>query len=229
MSSPPGYSLGTSLTLFAGTLAPKGAEDARQARSETEDEVQFHHGVAGRRQQRCGTVQSIWRSPNAGRRQALISRGAQVAGGAPPCSPPRLGRDLSHSGEVYRRDPPRHRRQSALTIHDLLGAINTQLLPSVSTIDLILKRHGLIEKRRRARCMRDVYPVFRGNPPQPDQRARISSGSFASSRVDDRAVPQQCFDLILPRHLRRVPSADKPIPIRGVSVATACRRPPRRS
>ena len=54
-----------------------------------------------------------------------------------------------------------HRR-----IHDLLmGAIADSVLPAVSTIDLILKRHGLIKKRRRVRRIREVHPIFEATRP----------------------------------------------------------------
>lgn len=54
-----------------------------------------------------------------------------------------------------------HPRWGALTIHDLLeGAIASSALPAVSTIDLLLKRHGLVRERRRARRIREVHPIF---------------------------------------------------------------------
>jgi transposase InsO family protein len=52
-------------------------------------------------------------------------------------------------------------RWGALTIHDLLdGAIAPPVLPAVSTIDLILKRHGLVKERRRIRRIRETHPIF---------------------------------------------------------------------
>jgi transposase InsO family protein len=57
-----------------------------------------------------------------------------------------------------RRARPRY---GALTIHLLLKkAIDRKAIPAVSTIDLILKRHGLVKPRRRVRRIRDVHPVF---------------------------------------------------------------------
>jgi transposase InsO family protein len=38
-------------------------------------------------------------------------------------------------------------------------------LPSVSTIALVLKRHGLIKKRRRIRRIREVHPIFEAKWP----------------------------------------------------------------
>ena len=38
-------------------------------------------------------------------------------------------------------------------------------LPSVSTIALVLKRHGLIKKRRRVRRIREVHPIFEAKGP----------------------------------------------------------------
>jgi len=38
-------------------------------------------------------------------------------------------------------------------------------LPAVSTIALVLKRHGLVKKRRRIRRIRAVHPIFEANAP----------------------------------------------------------------
>jgi len=38
-------------------------------------------------------------------------------------------------------------------------------LPAVSTIALILKRYGLVKKRRRVRRIREVHPIFEANAP----------------------------------------------------------------
>lgn len=55
----------------------------------------------------------------------------------------------------------RYSRWGALTIYDLLdGAISASVLPAVSTIELILKRHGLIKERRRVRRIRETHPIF---------------------------------------------------------------------
>jgi transposase InsO family protein len=57
-----------------------------------------------------------------------------------------------------RRARPRY---GALTIHLLLRkAIDRKVIPAVSTIDLILKRHGLVKPRRRVRRIRAVHPLF---------------------------------------------------------------------
>ena len=41
-------------------------------------------------------------------------------------------------------------------------------LPAVSTIALVLKRHGLVKKRRRIRRIRAVHPIFEAQAPQRD-------------------------------------------------------------
>ena len=46
-----------------------------------------------------------------------------------------------------------------------MGAIDPELLPSVSTIDLTLKRHGLVKKRRCVRRIREVHPIFEATRP----------------------------------------------------------------
>jgi|SRR5271169_170326 len=78
---------------------------------------------------------------------------------------------------VWRRSSPlvvklilqirrKYRRWGAQTIHDLLlGSISDSVLPAVSTIDLILKRHGLIKKRRRVRRIRERQPIFEATRP----------------------------------------------------------------
>jgi transposase InsO family protein len=78
---------------------------------------------------------------------------------------------------VWRRSSPlvvrlivqlrrKYRRWGAQIIHDLLlGSIADSVLPAVSTIDLILKRHGLIKKRRRVRRIRETHPIFEAARP----------------------------------------------------------------
>jgi len=57
-------------------------------------------------------------------------------------------------------------RYGPLTIHGLLdGAIDSRALPAVSTIELILKRHGLVNKRRRVRRIREAHPIFKAEKP----------------------------------------------------------------
>ena len=52
-------------------------------------------------------------------------------------------------------------RWGAWTIHLVLRrAVDRRALPAVSTIDLILKRHGLVKRRRRVRRIREVHPIF---------------------------------------------------------------------
>jgi transposase InsO family protein len=60
----------------------------------------------------------------------------------------------------------KHTRYGSLTIHTLMrGAVDRKLLPSVSTIDHILKRHGLVKDRRRVRRIRETHPVFLATRP----------------------------------------------------------------
>ena len=91
---------------------------------------------------------------------------------------------------VWRRSSPlvvglilqlRHKypRWGAQSIHDLLlGSIADSVLPAVSTIDLILKRHGLIKKRRRVRRIRETRPIFEATRPNQIWRP-TSRVSFA--------------------------------------------------
>jgi transposase InsO family protein len=60
----------------------------------------------------------------------------------------------------------RYPRWGAQTIHDLLeGAVTKAALSAVSTVDLILKRHGLIKAPRRVRRIRDTHPIFEAKRP----------------------------------------------------------------
>ena len=62
-----------------------------------------------------------------------------------------------------RKNEPRY---GPLTIHGLLdGVIDSRALPAVSTIELILKRHGLVNKRRRVRRIREAHPIFKAEKP----------------------------------------------------------------
>ena len=54
----------------------------------------------------------------------------------------------------------------ARTIHGFLArSIDSRAVPGVSTIDLILKRHGLVKKRKRVRRIREVHPKFVAEKP----------------------------------------------------------------
>ncbi len=64
--------------------------------------------------------------------------------------------------QLRKSDP----RSGPLTIHGLLnGAMDSRALPAVSTIELILKRHGLVKKRRRVRRIREAHPIFKAEKP----------------------------------------------------------------
>jgi transposase InsO family protein len=62
----------------------------------------------------------------------------------------------------------RHRkpRLGALKIHELLREqFGKRRIPAVSTIELILKRNGLVKKRRRVRRIRETHPIFHADRP----------------------------------------------------------------
>ncbi len=59
------------------------------------------------------------------------------------------------------------KRIGPLKIHKLLSERyrGRRKVPSVSTIALVLKRHGLIKKRRRVRRIRETHPIFEAKGP----------------------------------------------------------------
>jgi transposase InsO family protein len=59
------------------------------------------------------------------------------------------------------------KRIGPLKIHQLLSERyhGRRKVPSVSTIALVLKRHGLIKKRRRVRRIREEHPIFEAKAP----------------------------------------------------------------
>ena len=59
------------------------------------------------------------------------------------------------------------KRIGPLKIHQLLSERyrGRRKVPSVSTIALVLKRHGLIKKRRRVRRIRETHPIFEAKGP----------------------------------------------------------------
>jgi transposase InsO family protein len=59
------------------------------------------------------------------------------------------------------------KRIGPLKIYQLLSERyrGRRKVPSVSTIALVLKRHGLIKKRRRVRCIRETHPIFQAKAP----------------------------------------------------------------
>jgi transposase InsO family protein len=61
----------------------------------------------------------------------------------------------------------RWKRIGPLKIHRLLSERygGRRKLPAVSTIALVLKRHGMIKKRRRVRRIREVHPIFEAKGP----------------------------------------------------------------
>jgi putative transposase len=57
-------------------------------------------------------------------------------------------------------------RLGALKLQTLLNEqLPDRKLPAVSTIELILKRHGLVKKRKRVRRIRETHPIFRAEGP----------------------------------------------------------------
>jgi transposase InsO family protein len=64
--------------------------------------------------------------------------------------------------ELRRQKP----RQGALKLQQRLRErIGERDLPAVSTIELILKRNGLVRKRRRVRRIRETHPIFKTTEP----------------------------------------------------------------
>ena len=58
-------------------------------------------------------------------------------------------------------------RYGAVTIHGLIGkSLDAACVPSVATIDVILRRNGLVKKRRRVHRIRAVHPHF--HAPRPN-------------------------------------------------------------
>jgi transposase InsO family protein len=58
------------------------------------------------------------------------------------------------------------RRYGALKIREFLQEEHSgRKIPAVSTIELILKRHGLVKKRRQVRRIREVHPIFNAQKP----------------------------------------------------------------
>ena len=69
----------------------------------------------------------------------------------------RTAEALEQAVVELRRQKP---RRGALKIRELLREqFSKQRLPAASTIALILKRHGLVKKRRRVRRIREAHPI----------------------------------------------------------------------
>jgi transposase InsO family protein len=64
--------------------------------------------------------------------------------------------------QLRRRKP----RRGALKLRELLREqFGHRGIPAVSTIELILKRNGLVKKRKRVRRIRETHPIFHANRP----------------------------------------------------------------
>jgi len=75
----------------------------------------------------------------------------------------RTAEDLVQAVIALRRRKP---RLGALKLHELLREqFGRRRVPAVSTIELILKRHGLLKKRKRVRRIRETHPVFKAEGP----------------------------------------------------------------
>lgn len=75
----------------------------------------------------------------------------------------RTAEDLEQAVLELRRKKP---RRGALKLHQLLQEqFGRRSVPAVSTIELILKRHGLVKKRRRVRRIRETHPIFQADGP----------------------------------------------------------------
>jgi len=156
-------SLSTSLTLTSASLTPKGDADAVESEVSCAGEAELYHGMDGGWHQRDGVVQDLWDLTDAGytyiRRYLKdglkgleeLSRAPQRVWNRTPACVEKLIVDIRKH----------HPRYGALTIHLLMRrAIDRKAIPAVSTIDLILKRHGLVKKRRRVRRIRETHTIF---------------------------------------------------------------------
>jgi transposase InsO family protein len=75
----------------------------------------------------------------------------------------RTDEDLVQAIVEFRRRRP---RLGALKLQKLLlEKFPDRKLPAVSTIELILRRHGLVKKRKRVRRIREAHPIFRADTP----------------------------------------------------------------
>ena len=75
----------------------------------------------------------------------------------------RTDEDLVQAVVELRRARP---RRGALKLQTLLQEqFPNRKLPAVSTIELILRRHGLVKKRKRVRRIRETHPIFRAEGP----------------------------------------------------------------
>ena len=75
----------------------------------------------------------------------------------------RTAEELEQAVIELRRKKP---RRGALKLHQLLREqFGRRPVPAVSTIELILKRHGLVKKRRRVRRIRETHPIFQADGP----------------------------------------------------------------
>jgi transposase InsO family protein len=75
----------------------------------------------------------------------------------------RTAEDLEQAVIELRRKKP---RRGALKLRQLLREqFGRRRVPAVSTIELILRRHGLVKKRRRVRRIRETHPIFQADGP----------------------------------------------------------------
>ena len=75
----------------------------------------------------------------------------------------RTAEDLEQAIIELRRRKP---RCGALKLQQLLRErYGDRHLPAVSTIELILRRHGLVKKRKRVRRIRETHPIFQADGP----------------------------------------------------------------
>src|SRR5208337_2748610 len=145
-------SLSTSLTLVRAGLVPKGASNALEERSAMEEKHSFIMEYLADGTSVTELCQAFGISRTLGYKYIRRYWEEGEAGLTERSRAPR---------RVWRRSSAlvvrlvlllrrRYPRWGAQSIHDLLlGAIADSALPAVSTIDLILKRNGLIKKRRR--------------------------------------------------------------------------------
>jgi hypothetical protein len=75
-------------------------------------------------------------------------------------------------------------RWGALKIRECLQAeLDKETLPAVSTIELILKRNGMVKKRRLVRRIQATHPIFEAHKPNEiwsaDFKGEVSHGQHA--------------------------------------------------
>ena len=159
--------LSTSLTLFPARFSPRGRQMPWKERSAMDEKTSFILGVGGRREHGQCAVRVIRDLTDAGvpRHRPLPGlRGGgaarAVTGSAAGVEPYSGGHGKSNRRVAPQQAPPRCAETA-----QLLRALRQRPVPGFSTIELILKRNGLVKKRRRVRRIRETHPIFQADGP----------------------------------------------------------------